>query len=127
MILTLKLYCNLIIFQKKIINNITLDSGLRMSSLNESPIFGDLFLSNQRDVNLGSSLRLRNHDGSVLNFSVEQLFSLGEKKLFFENFRIDFPDPFSIKMNYKNNSKINYSSEFSIDLISASFPPAIIP
>ena len=101
--------------QKKIINNITLDSGLRMSSLNESPIFGDLFLSNQRDVNLGSSLRLRNHDGSVLNFSVEQLFSLGEKKLFFENFRIDFPDPFSIKMNYKNNSKINYSSEFSID------------
>ena len=75
----------------------------------------DLFLSNQRDVNLGSSLRLRNHDGSVLNFSVEQLFSLGEKKLFFENFRIDFPDPFSIKMNYKNNSKINYSSEFSID------------
>ena len=101
--------------QKKIINNLTVDSGLRMSSLNESPVFGDLFLSNQRDVNLGSSFRLKNYDGSVLNFSAEKLYSFGEKKLFFENFRLDFPDPFSIKMNYKTSSKINYSSEFSID------------
>ena len=101
--------------QKKIINNLTVDSGLRMSSLNESPVFGDLFLSNQRDINLGSSFRLKNYDGSVLNFSAEKLYSFGEKKLFFENFRLDFPDPFSIKMNYKTSSKINYSSEFSID------------
>ena len=101
--------------QKKIINNLTLDSGVRMSSLNESPIFGDLFLSNQRDINLGSSFRLRNHDGSVLNFSVEKLHSFGGKKLFFENLRLDFPDPFSIKLNYKTISKMNYSSKFSID------------
>ena len=100
--------------QKKIINNFILDSGLRMSSLNQSSVFGDLFLSGQRDINLGTNIR-RNHNGSVLNINVEKLYSLGKKKLFIENYILDFPDPFSIKINYRNNSKVNYFSEFSID------------
>ena len=100
--------------QKKIINNFILDSGLRMSSLNQSAVFGDLFLSGQRDINFGTNIR-RNHNGSVLNINVEKLYSLGKKKLFIENYILDFPDPFSIKINYRNNSKVNYVSEFSID------------
>ncbi len=100
--------------QKKIINNFILDSGLRMSSLNQSSVFGDLFLSGQRDINLGTNIR-RNQNGSVLNINVEKLYSLGKKKLFIENYILDFPDPLSIKINYRNNSKINYVSEFSID------------
>ena len=100
--------------QKKIINNFILDSGLRMSSLNQSSVFGDLFLSGQRDINLGTNIR-RNHNGSVLNINLEKLYSLGKKKLFIENYILDFPDPFSIKINYRNNSKVNYVSEFSID------------
>ena len=100
--------------RKKIINNFILDSGLRMSSLNQSAVFGDLFLSGQRDINLGTNIR-RNHNGSVLNINVEKLYSLGKKKLFIENYILDFPDPFSIKINYRNNSKVNYVSEFSID------------
>ena len=100
--------------QKKIINNFILDSGLRMSSLNQSSVFGDLFLSGQRDINFGTNIR-RNHNGSVLNINLEKLYSLGKKKLFIENYILDFPDPFSIKINYRNNSKVNYVSEFSID------------
>ena len=100
--------------QKKIINNFILDSGLRMSSLNQSAVFGDLFLSGQRDINFGTNIR-RNHNGSVLNINLEKLYSLGKKKLFIENYILDFPDPFSIKINYRNNSKVNYVSEFSID------------
>jgi len=101
--------------QKKIINDLILVSGLKMSSLNESPVFGDLFLSNQRDINFGTSFRLKKHNDSSLRFKIEKLYSLGEKKLFFKEFRLDFPDPFSIKINYKTNSIVNYSSEFSID------------
>ena len=64
-----------------------------MSSLNQSSVFGDLFLSGQRDINLGTNIR-RNHNGSVLNINVEKLYSLGKKKLFIENYILDFPDPF---------------------------------
>ncbi|MDC3045564.1 hypothetical protein OA262_01350 [Gammaproteobacteria bacterium] len=100
--------------QKKIINDLILDSGLRMSSLNQSPVFGDLFLSGQRDINLGTKFR-RNYNGAVLNINLEKLYSIGKKKIFIENYRLDFPDPFSIKINYRKNSKINFASEFSID------------
>ena len=86
-----------------------------MSSLNNQPIFGDLLLSFQRDLNLGMNLKFQNKNNSELNLRLEKLNTLGVKKLFVRNYQLDFPEPLSLEIHYKSNSKLSYSSIFSID------------
>jgi hypothetical protein len=40
---------------------------------------------------------------------------LGQKILFFEEKRIDLPEPFSLKLKYKTNNGIIFKSHLSID------------
>ena len=101
--------------QKKIINGPMMDSGLRMFSLNENPKFGDLFFSYQKDFNLGAKINLKNNNDFDLNFRIEKLYTLGTKSLFYQNIRVDLPDPFSIELKYNSKNKINFSSNTSFD------------
>ena len=92
-----------------------MDSGLRMFSLNENPKFGDLFFSYQKDFNLGAKINLKNNNDFDLNFRIEKLYTLGTKSLFYQNIRVDLPDPFSIELKYNSKNKINFSSNTSFD------------
>ena len=100
--------------QKKIINKIIIDSGLKMSSLNENIKFGGLFVSNQNDLNIGAKFAFKK-DKSSINLKIQKLFSLANKKIFIENNELSLPEPISININYRSNSKINLNSYFSFD------------
>ena len=100
--------------QKKIINKIIIDSGLKMSSLNENIKFGGLFVSNQNDLNIGAKFAFKK-DKSLINLKIQKLFSLANKKIFIENNELSLPEPISININYRSNSKINLNSYFSFD------------
>ena len=100
--------------QKKIINKIIIDSGLKMSSLNENTKFGGLFVSNQNDLNIGAKFAFKK-DKSLINLKIQKLFSLANKKIFIENYELSLPEPISININYRSNNKINLNSYFSFD------------
>ena len=100
--------------QKKIINKIIIDSGLKMSSLNENIKFGGLFVSNQNDLNIGAKFAFKK-DKSLINLKIQKLFSLANKKIFIENNELSLPEPISINLNYRSNNKINLNSYFSFD------------
>ena len=100
--------------QKKIINKIIIDSGLKMSSLNENIKFGGLFVSNQNDLNIGAKFAFKK-DKSSINLKIQKLFSLANKKIFIENNELSLPEPISININYRSNNKINLNSYFSFD------------
>lgn len=100
--------------QKKIINKIIIDSGLKMSSLNENTKFGGLFVSNQNDLNIGAKFAFKK-DKSLINLKIQKLFSLANKKIFIENNELSLPEPISINLNYRSNNKINLNSYFSFD------------
>ena len=100
--------------QKKIINKIIIDSGLKMSSLNENIKFGGLFVSNQNDLNIGAKFAFKK-DKSSINLKIQKLFSLANKKIFIENNELSLPEPISINLNYRSNNKINLNSYFSFD------------
>ena len=100
--------------QKKIINKIIIDSGLKMSSLNENTKFGGLFVSNQNDLNIGAKFAFKK-DKSLINLKIQKLFSLANKKIFIENYELSLPEPISINLNYRSNNKINLNSYFSFD------------
>ena len=101
--------------QKKIINQLKVDSGLRLSSINEKETFGDIFLSNQRDINIGVKLFFLETNKSKAKFELSKLYTIGKKSLFYENLKLDFPDPFSLRVNFKLDEKIRFSSKTSID------------
>ncbi len=101
--------------QKKIVNKVKVDSGLKLSSINESQTFGDLFLSYQKDIDVGAKFSLFGSEKSKLNIKLSKLYTIGTKKLFYENLKIDFPDPFSLKVDYRVNKRLHFLSEISID------------
>ena len=101
--------------QKKIVNEIKVDSGLKLSSINEAQTFGDMFLSYQKDMNVGSKFSLIDAKKNKLNFKLSKLYTIGKKSLFYENLRIDFPDPFSLEVDYRSNKKFHFISKISID------------
>ena len=70
------------------------DSGLKLSSINEGQIFGNMFLSYQKDINVGTRFSFFDHEKSKLNIKLSKLYTIGTKSLFYENLKIDFPDPF---------------------------------
>ena len=100
--------------QKKIINQVNVDSGLRMSSLNENSEFGDLFVSNQNDLNIGTKI-LSKKGKDLVNVKIQKLFTFGTKKIFIEDKKILLPEPLSIRIKYKSNSKIQFESYYSFD------------
>ena len=71
--------------QKKIINQVNVDSGLRMSSLNENSEFGDLFASNQNDLNIGTKI-FSKKGKNLLNVKIQNYLLL-EQKIFIEDKR----------------------------------------
>ena len=101
--------------QKKIINEVKVDSGLKLSSINEGQTFGDVFMSYQKDINVGSKFSVFDTNKSKLNIKLEKLYTIGTKSLFYKNLKIDFPDPFSLEIDYRKNGKINYISRISVD------------
>jgi len=100
--------------QKKIINQVNVDSGLRMSSLNENSEFGDLFVSNQNDLNIGAKIFSRKGK-NLLDVKIQKLFTFGTKKIFIEDRNILLPEPLTIRIKYKSNSKIQFDSYYSFD------------
>ncbi len=101
--------------QKKVLNELLVDSGIRMTSLNEDANFGDLFLSYQRDLNIGAKLFKANSRKKNLSLKVEKLFSAGKKSIFYDEIRLDLPEPFSIRFNYKSPLGVIFNSDISID------------
>ena len=59
-----------------------IDSGIRMTSLNEDANFGDLFFSYQKDLNIGAKFFTTNSRERNLSLEVEKLFSAGKKVSF---------------------------------------------
>ncbi len=101
--------------QKKIVNQLKVDSGLKLSSINDKQTFGDIFLSNTKDINIGAKFSFFDKNKNKLNLKLSKLYTIGEKSLFYENFKIDFPDPFSLEIDYKKDQKLNFISKISID------------
>ena len=101
--------------QKKILNDLMIDSGIRMTSLNEDANFGDLFFSYQKDLNIGAKLFKTDSRERNLSLEVEKLFSAGKKSIFYDEIRLDLPEPFSIKFNYKSPLGVIFNSNISID------------
>ena len=101
--------------QKKILNDLMIDSGIRMTSLNEDANFGDLFFSYQKDLNIGAKLLRANSRKKNLSLKVEKLFSSRKKSIFYDEIRLDLPEPFSIKLNYKSPLGVIFNSNISID------------
>ena len=101
--------------QKKILNDLMIDSGVRMTSLNEDANFGDLFFSYQKDLNIGAKLLRANSRKKNLSLKVEKLFSSRKKSIFYDEIRLDLPEPFSIKFNYKSPLGVIFNSNISID------------
>ena len=101
--------------QKKILNDLMIDSGIRMTSLNEDANFGDLFFSYQKDLNIGAKLFTTDSRERNLSLEVEKLFSAGKKNVFYNEIRLDLPEPFSIKFNYKSPLGVIFNSNISID------------
>jgi hypothetical protein len=101
--------------QKKIVNKVKVDSGLNLSSINETQTFGDMFLSYQKDINVGTKFSLFDAGKSKLNIKLSKLYTIGTKSLFYENLKIDFPDPFSLEIDYRANNGLHFLSKMSID------------
>ena len=101
--------------QKKIINQLKVDSGLRLSSINEEQTFGNMFISYQKDINIGAKFSFFELNKNKLYFKLEKLYTKGSKSLFYKNLKIDFPDPFSLEINYRNDQKLYLISKISID------------
>lgn len=100
---------------KKIINKVKVDSGLRLSSMNEKQKFGDFYLSYQRDINFGTKLSFYDGNKNKIVFKISKLYTKGQKKLFYENLRFDLPEPFVIDLDYRLNKNIHYKSSLSVD------------
>ena len=109
-------FLNLVVSdQKKIVNEVKVDSGLKLSSINEGQTFGDMFLSYQKDVNLGAKFSLFDAEKSKINIKLSKLYTIGTKSLFYENLKIDFPDPFSLEIDHRTNKRLHFVSKISID------------
>ncbi len=112
----IKPFLNLVVSdQKKIVNEVKVDSGLKLSSINEGQTFGDMFLSYQKDVNVGAKFSFFDSEKSKLNIKLSKLYSIGTKSLFYENLKIDFPDPFSLEIDHRTNKRLHFVSKISID------------
>ena len=101
--------------QKKIVNEVKVDSGLKLSSINEGQTFGDVYMSYQKDINVGSKFSVFETNKSKFNIKLEKLYTIGTKSLFYKNFKIDFPDPFSLEIDYRENKKFHFISKVSVD------------
>ena len=108
--------------QKKIVNEVKIDSGLKLSSINGGQTFGDMFLSYQRDINVGTNFSLFGAEKSKLNIKLSKLYTIGTKSLFYENLKIDFPDPFSLKIDYRANERLHYL--YAVVMHEKSDPPS---
>ena len=84
--------------QKKIINQVNVDSGLRMSSLNENSEFGDLFVSNQNDLNIGTKI-LSKKGKNLVNVKIQKLFTFGTKKIFIEDKKFYYLSLLQLELN----------------------------
>ena len=69
--------------QKKIVNEIKVDSGLKLSSINEGQTFGDMFLSYQKDINVGAKFSFFDTEKSKLNLSFLKALYNRNKKVYF--------------------------------------------
>ena len=88
---------------------------MKLSSINEGQTFGDMFLSYQKDMSVGAKFSLIGAEKSKLKFEVSKLYTIGKKSLFYENLKIDFPDPFSLEIDLRTNRRLHFVSKISID------------
>ena len=74
-----------------------------------------MFLSYQKDMSVGAKFSFIGAEKSKFKFKVSKLYTIGKKSLFYENLKIDFPDPFSLEVDYRSNKKFHFISKISID------------
>ncbi len=74
-----------------------------------------MFLSYQKDINVGAKFTLFGSEKSKLNIKLSKLYTIGTKNLFYENLKIDFPDPFSLEIDYRANKRLHFLSKASVD------------
>ena len=72
-------------------------------------------MSYQKDINLGTKLSFYEGNSKRIQVKFSKLYSIGKKSIFYENLRIDFPDPFSLEIDYKTNQELSFISKISID------------
>ena len=101
--------------QKDIVNKNLVFSGLRINSRSESLSFGDLFLSDEKDMKIGFNLRLKNEKENNLNFNINKLYSFETKSILFENSRLILPEPLSLSLDYQFKKNIFFKTFISID------------
>ena len=101
--------------QKDIVNKNLVFSGLRINSRSESLSFGDLFLSDEKDMKIGFNLRLKNEKENNLNFNINKLYSFETKSILFENSRLILPEPLSLSLDYQFKKNILFKTFISID------------
>ena len=101
--------------QKDIVNKNLVFSGLRINSFKESQRFGDLFISNEKDMKIGFNLRLKEENKNNLNLNINKLYSFETKSILFENNRIILPEPLSINLDYQFKKNIFFKTFISVD------------
>ena len=72
-------------------------------------------MSYQKDINFGAKFSFFKTNINKLDLKLSKLYSTGTKSLFYDNLKIDFPDPFSLEVDYRKNEKFYFISKISID------------
>ena len=68
----------------------------------------------RRDILLGAEYLLLDNK-SKLNISFSKLFGLGKRFLETNLFRVDLPEPYQVKINYRNGENFNFLSSLTKD------------
>ena len=68
----------------------------------------------RRDILLGAEYLLLDNK-SKLNISFSKLFGLGKRFLETNLFRVDLPEPYQVKINYRNGENLNFLSSLTKD------------
>ena len=101
--------------QKDIVNKNLVFSGLRINSSSESLRFGDVFLSDEKDMKIGFNLHLKEEKENNLNLNINKLYSFETKSILFENSRLILPEPLSLSLDYQFKKNILFKTFISID------------
>ena len=83
-------------------------------SFSKDIVSGDSYVPMRRDILLGAEYLLLDNK-SKLNISFSKLFGLGKRFLETNLFRVDLPEPYQVKINYKSGESFNFFSSLTKD------------
>ena len=94
--------------------NINSGFFLDSHSFSKDILSGDSYVPMRRDILLGADYLLLEKK-KRLNISFSRLFGLGKRFLETNLFRVDLPEPYQVKINYKNGENFNFFSSLTKD------------